>query len=399
MTNDAVIRLANELALDLIKSVGGDDADSARGSTGDVARSLSLMNVAMFDAVNGVQGAYAPIRIDLPAAAFTNDAAAAASAAATVLTDLFQTTERREQIAEFLDTIISNLNGGGVSIANGQSYGAAVAGRLLSERRYDMPGPDEEFEDRAGGFNRSWGAHFRGMQPWVMKSRDQFRPPPPPSSHSTKYAKAWEEVYDLGHRTSASRTEDQTTIARVWSGGANTSRPSGMWFEAAIYLSEDQQLDLMASARLFALLGLAICDSMISSWDAKYTYNFWRPNQAIRQAHIDGNDNTRRDLNWWQLNGGIGGSPEYTSGTSTFAGAAAYLLKEYFGGDLPFELDLQASNDDLAAPPRTYQTFKEARDEAAMSRIYNGIHFRFSNEAGIKAGEQIAELILQEHPA
>jgi hypothetical protein len=147
---------------------------------------------------------------------------------------------------------------------------------------------------------------------------------------------------------------------------------------------------LSRTARLFALLGMGIADSVAASWTAKFDYHFWRPGDAIRNADTDDNPDTMEDQTWTPRNGSFGGTPEYTSGTSTFAGAAATILVGFYCQDnIAF-----AFAGELGTPPRPYSSFTTAADEAGRSRIYNGIHFEFSNQQGREAGEKIgAEIV------
>ena len=120
----------------------------------------------------------------------------------------------------------------------------------------------------------------------------QFRPGAPPALGSAEYAAAFNEVKSLGSATSTTRTADQTQIALFWNDGGGTSFAFGHWNKIAQGVATQQRLSVVSEARLFALLNIATADVIISCWDAKYTYNFWRPVTAIRAADTDGNDST-----------------------------------------------------------------------------------------------------------
>ena len=146
---------------------------------------------------------------------------------------------------------------------------------------------------------------------------------------------------------------------------------------------------------------MGVADAVAVSWDDKYDSHYWRPGDAIRQADIDGNPATEADPTWSPRNGAcsattvascgvFGGTPEHTSGTSTFAGAAAAILAGFYCTDaIPFSF----AGEGVA--PHTYSGFAEAAREAGRSRIYGGIHFQFSNEAGREAGKGIGREIVR----
>jgi hypothetical protein len=195
-------------------------------------------------------------------------------------------------------------------------------------------------------------------------------------------------VKSLGRASGSTRTADQTEIARFWADGAGTYTPPGHWNQIAAEFSSAEDLSPGENARLFAALDAALADAAIVAWNAKYTANFWRPITAIRQADNDGNPDTVSEANWLPLLG-TPPFPEYTSGHSTFSGAAAELLSAYFG-DAPF------STQSLGLPgvTRNFQNFSEAANEASRSRIYGGIHYSFSGADGLTSGRAIAREVL-----
>src|SRR5262249_38400948 len=152
-----------------------------------------------------------------------------------------------------------------------------------------------------------------------------FRPPPPPALDSAEYAAAFNEVKSLGRVDSATRSADQTQIALFWRDATGTSYAFGHWNKIAQGVAVDQGLSLASDARLFARLTLAPADAIISCWDAKYAYNFWRPVTAIRAADTDGNPDTEPDAGWTPLIV-TPNFPSYTSAHSTVSGAAAGVL-------------------------------------------------------------------------
>ena len=141
------------------------------------------------------------------------------------------------------------------------------------------------------------------------------------------------------------------------------------------------------NARLFALLNIAMADAAICAWDAKYFYDFWRPVTAIRNGDADGNPATAPDPAWTSFIV-TPPFPDYVSGHSTFSGAAATVLAAFYDTD---RVSFTIGSDGLAGVTRTFTSFLAAANEAALSRLYGGIHYRSANEDGLAAGIEIGE--------
>src|SRR5262249_30372696 len=147
-------------------------------------------------------------------------------------------------------------------------------------------------------------------------------------------------------------------------------------------------LDLPETARLFALLSMAMCDTVAPTYQTKFLFHAWRPATAIREADTDGNPNTDKEGGWSPRAGGIGGTPEHWSGHSSFSGAAARVLAGFFCNDnISFTLVTDSAPGGQA---RSYTSFSAAEIEAGRSRVVGGIHFEFSNQAGLAAGHGVA---------
>lgn len=138
---------------------------------------------------------------------------------------------------------------------------------------------------------------------------------------------------------------------------------------------------------------MAMGDSVIPAWASKFDSRFWRPATAIQNASTDGNPLTVEDQNWIQRNSSIGGSPEHTSGQSTFAGAGSTVLAGFYCTD---NIEFTFTGDNAIAGPRTFESFSDAAREAGRARIMAGIHFEFSNQAGQKAGRGVGSEIVTE---
>jgi hypothetical protein len=220
--------------------------------------------------------------------------------------------------------------------------------------------------------------------PFTFKDPARFRPSQaPPKLTSRAYARDYEEVRALGAKTGSSRTPEQSNIALFFTEG-----PPGYWNRAMQRLAIDRSLRLGDSARLFALVNLAMADSIIVAWDSKVLFNFWRPITAIREGHLDGNDATIGDATWESF-AATPNYPDYTSGANNLAGAAATMLAHVFGTDrVAFTLNSLT----IAAPNnvRAYSRFSEAGADVIEARIYMGIHFRFADTVAYRQGTEVA---------
>jgi membrane-associated phospholipid phosphatase len=229
--------------------------------------------------------------------------------------------------------------------------------------------------------------------PFAMPTSAFVRPPGPPPLDSADWVADYNEVKRLGTAVGSARTPDQSQIALFWSDGPGTETPPGHWNRLAQRVSADHQDSLEETARLFALLNLAMADAAICAWDAKYTYNFWRPVTAIRNGEADGNPATVADPEWTSFIV-TPPFPDYVSGHSTFSGAAATVLAEFYGTD---NIGFTLGSDRLPGVTRAFTSFTAAAGEAAISRLYGGIHFRTANEDGLSAGIAIGEWTVAHH--
>jgi membrane-associated phospholipid phosphatase len=150
-------------------------------------------------------------------------------------------------------------------------------------------------------------------------------------------------------------------------------------------------LGLAHSARLFALLNISLADSTISLFEAKYTYRFWRPVTAVELAGDDGNPNTNPDPNWLPLSTKTAPDPSYPGAHTTISFAGAEVLKSYFGDRFTFDVTSRS----LQGVKRHFTSFSAAAQEAGLSRIYAGQHFRTDHIAGKRLGKKVAESIVE----
>jgi hypothetical protein len=282
----------------------------------------------------------------------------------------------------------------GVAKEEGIAAGERAAERVFARRADDAAVPGEAYRPlTAAGVYVPTATpavpQWPQRKPWLMRSADQFRPGPPPPLTSDAWARDYEEVKALGARNSARRSVEQSEIARFW----EYSLPP-IYFGVVRSVAQAPGRDPARNARLFALAAQAMDDAMISVFDAKYHYNFWRPATAIRNGDIDGHDATQRDAAWTPL---IDAPlhPEYPSAHAILAGAVAAILEAEVG-DGPMPL-LTTVSPTAKGAARQWRSAADFQREVAEARIYEGIHYRTSTETGTAMGRRIGELAAGRH--
>jgi len=239
-------------------------------------------------------------------------------------------------------------------------------------------------------------AHFPKLgqvRPFVLKSADQFRAPAPYAVLDPEYAFEFNEVRVLGARQSPVRTPDQTDTARFW-----YEMSAFGWNRLARVLAARQDDSLIEHARLFAVLNTAMIDGFIASFESKYTYHFWRPLTAIREAATDGNPFTTPEPAWEPLMT-TPPMPDYISTHAALGGAAETVLIWFFRGDehtFTLTSTMTAAFPDLK--PRTFHRISDAAVENSLSRLFCGIHFRFACLGGLKQGRAVGAWVVQHAP-
>ena len=378
----------NEAALDTVR---GERLGAAPAS-----RVYALVNVAIYDAVNSIDKAKrkssrpnAMIN-GMRARPAASRSAAAAAAAHTVLSELYPA-----RAADYDALLAAHLAALGHrrSVNLGYEFGARMGSAVMDARAHDgvqtqdiLPGGTNPGQFRADFTS----AQYRNMAPFAVADPAIYVNPAVVSLTSREYAAAHTDVRMLGDARYANQDYDE--IYRFWRGGGGTARPPGEWIKVAGVVAEQEHViyDISQTARLYALLGMALADSTIVAWTDKFNNQFWRPTTAINNADSDSNADTAQDTEWTPRNGSIGGSPEYTSGQSTYAGAGSTILAAFFCNN---NISFTFTGDNSIAGERTFNSFSEAAAEAGRARIFAGIHFEFSNQAGQRAGRAIAREI------
>ena len=363
--------------------------------------SLAMVQGAVYDAVNAIDGRHRPY-IAAPAADPSDSKpAAAATAAYRTLVGLFPT-----QQATLQPLYAASLAGvpDGPAKTGGIAVGEASAATMLATRSNDgRGGPFTFVFGTTAGVWRPTPPNFgldpapwvANVRPFLVPSAEMLRTDGPNALTSAAYAHDLNEVERLGSLTSRHRTADQTQAAIFW----QDSGPA-IWNRVFRALAASRGLDIVDSARMLAMTNLAAADGSIGCWNDKYYWNFWRPITAIREAGADGNPATTADPTWLPLfdpsvpvSGPslvTPGFPDHPSGHTCISGAAVHALKAFFATDkVPFTAQSNKCSP-APCPPRSFDRFSRALKEIIGARIWSGIHFRTADVQGAVLGKKVA---------
>ncbi|OLC13530.1 MAG: hypothetical protein AUH29_12740 [Candidatus Rokubacteria bacterium 13_1_40CM_69_27] len=353
------------------------------------ARTLAMVHVAMSDAINSVQGRYTRYIMTIPAVPGASAEAAAAAAARQILVQLYPS--QKSMIDRAYAASVKAIPDGAAK-SEGVALGEQVAAAVLADRSADGTDVADTYRPftRPGVWVPTTPPSFEEYaraKPWVLKSADQFRPGPPPQLSSPLYARDYNETKNLGGAKSTARTPAQTEAVKFW----GTANFGPAWQAVARQLSAAKGLALAENARLFALLNMGSANSFISDWDAKFTYNFWRPVTAIRNGDMDGNDATERDPSWTPLNA-TPMHPEYPSQAAISAGVVVTVLESVFGP----KPAIRFTATDITDPKltRQFDSIAEMDAEQRNVRVWGGVHFRNSLDVGYDMGKKIATYLI-----
>ena len=351
-------------------------------------RVMAIFHLAVHDAVNGITGEYETYLSPPSPPANASAEAAAIGAAHQALKTLFPGNDLS------LDNHFANsmLLNGLSPVDPGVEFGRAAATAILALRandhsaqaqfEYNAPGAGDPGVwvrlNNAPALLPGWGQ----VTPFVLRSGSQFRPEPPPARDSELYAKDYNEIKTIGVATGSSRSADQTQIALFW-----RASPTAIWNNVLRQLVQTRNSGLSANARLFALFYLAAADASIACWEAKYEYNFWRPQPAIINGASDGNESTVGNVAWQPLIA-TPPHPEYPSGHTANSSAMAKILVAEFQDTPGVPIVVT-----LSGITRQWNSISEAVDEVIDARVYSGIHFRNSDEVGARMGGQVAQFV------
>lgn len=362
---------------------------------------MAMVHLAVFDAVNAIDPQFEKYHVDIPGASGSPEAAVA-KAAHDVLVHLFPA-----QAASLLTQYQLFLANRGIAPNDpGVNVGATAAAGIIALRANDGRFPANPPPYLGGTELGQWRPTdslignppsplpFSPMLvPWVanvvpfaLKSGDQYRASPPPKLRSKEYAKAYNEAKTIGARFNSSRTAEETDFALFFA-----LNYGAVWNRVARDLATAHVSNLIASARLFALMNVSMADAGITAWDTKIAFNFWRPITAIRFGDQDGNPDTELDPTWQPLIN-TPNYPDHTSGANNATASATRALSLFFGTN---EMDFTVRTTNAAAvqQSRSYTRFTDAQEDVVVARIYQGIHFRFADEDGRKQGRHVAQWV------
>jgi hypothetical protein len=371
-----------------------------------------MTHIAIHDAVNAVEPLYDAYAFKPhPVRSASTDAAVAAAARNVLIPEISALPFSKNCVSDGVKSVTDDYDAAIAAVPDGPAKSAGIrlgeraAAAIVAMRADDgsdtplqvadypqgtEPGEWRFTPDRPFAFAPGWGS----VTPFVLKNSDQFDPGPPYRIASSRYTADFNEVKRLGGdgvTTPSARTAEQTEIALFWVESSPLS-----WNRLARTVAADRGLGLWESARLFALLNMAMSDGYVGSWDTKFEDNFWRPVTAIRLANDDGNPATTADPTWTPLVT-TPPIPDHDSGHSVEGGAAAEVLKRVLGTDdvsfsvCSLTVPEGSTCDDPSPVWRSFTSFSQAANENGLSRIYVGFHFRHAVDDGIEHGRHIAD--------
>ena len=373
-------------------NVKAADIASKLPATPPAVRVMAYVQVSVFEAVNAITDRYPPLmaKINAPAGGSVDGAVAAATR--TALSRLMPPAYQAAIDADYAAAL--KLIADGPAKTTGIAVGEQAAAGCLARVDEGLNLPDTYRPHTAAGVYvptmlpavPNWGKR----KPWAMASGSQFRPGPPPGLTSERWARDYNEIKALGAKNSTQRTPEQTAIAKFW----EATSPVVYW-PVARSVAVAPGRDVTANARLLAIAAMAMDDGLMAVFDAKYTYNFWRPVTAIRNGDADGNGAPERDPSWTPFID-TPMHPEYPCAHCIVAGSLGAVLRAELGsGPVP---NLSAASYTAGGAVRTWKTVDDFVQEVAVARIYDGVHYRNSTEVGTAMGKQIGELAVKSFP-
>jgi hypothetical protein len=347
-------------------------------------RVVTMVQLAMFDAVNSIERRYRPYLIQLPAAPTASKEAAAAAAAGAVLMGHPQATaELRSALVTYLATMPDSA-----AKFEGIKLGEAVAAKVLDERGKDGADAADAYRPKTkpGVYVPTpitVTSMWPNVKPFALTSPSQFHPAPPIPLKSTEWATDYNEIKNLGGKSSTARSAKQTEDARFWLiTGPQSTDPIARQLVAA------KKMSLVESARFMALASVALADAYIAVMDAKYHYEFWRPITAIRNGDGDDNPATERDAAWQPIDN-TPMHPEYPCAHCIGSSALAAMAEAVFGtAEIP---EVVMTSSTAAGVTHRWTNLRVYADEVAQARIWAGFHYRFSTVVGQDMGRKIGQ--------
>jgi hypothetical protein len=357
---------------------------------------IALVQIAVHDAVQAIEKRFEPYYFELDRAHGSRSAAVAAAAHG-VLVGMYPAQ------AATLDPVYQTyLADNGLTGDPGLDVGEQAAAGILPLRRVNPNPLPPPFVGRneigvwrptpsflgnppmPAPFSPMAAPWMGSLDPFTLTSPSRFRPGPPPALTSERYKKDFNEVKAFGSLNSTARSPEQTDLAYFYSGNIPGQWNSALRGVATRYLRRTGD-----QARLLALANMATADSLISSWDSKVHYVFWRPVTAIVEAANDGNPGTEAEASWQPLIN-TPPYPDYTSGANNVAGAMTRTMQLFFDTDR-MTFDVTTAVPEAVRKTRTYRRFSDAADDMVDARVLLGIHFRFADVEGRRQAQRVAD--------
>lgn len=413
----------NRMALDAMVNDSYLGSSAKQAGPDRASRALAIVQGAVYDAVNSIDGSYDPYLIKVKASKGASLDAAAAQAAHDALVALYPDFQPQLD-AKLADDLaeIGDLNARYAGVQVGQTVAAAILTARANDgsnapMHYDLnPKLGAWRPDPLHPNQMPVGPEWGSVTPFALLSTNQVTIPAPPKLTSQQYADAFNEVKLYGAdgvTTPTVRTAEQTEIGIFWGydGSRGLSTPPRLYNQITETIAIQQGNSVVQNARLFALVNFSMADAGIACWNNKYDYEVWRPVTGIREGDLDGNPNTIGDPNWLPLgapNDNGGGTnftppfPAYASGHATFGAALFQTMTRFYGTNkISFTIGSDEYNgvttdqNGIVRPvvTRSFTSFSQATEENGQSRIYLGIHWKFDKDQGIKQGKSIADYV------
>jgi len=365
-------------------------------------RFFALAHIAMFDAVNAIEREFEPYQVRTHGGGSPDAAAAQAAHDVLVAINPSATATYDAALASQLGPKPSGF------IRRGAALGARVASAILEWRQNDgwVVSPFPPYSEpllpgrwRPTPPNNPTAAftHLQNAKPLALLTATQYLPPPPPALTSARYAADLEEIKQIGKSDSATRTSEQTSIARLWagiaaSGSGTATNFMSIWNNVARDVARERHLSLVETARLFVMMNVSVHDALQTAQSSKFVYGLWRPVTAIREAATDLNDATDADPAWLPLLT-TPPYPSYAGNMATIGASAARALALAIGtNDMSVTVTWKQSGGQPDVS-RQFDGFSQVADQQSESRIYGGIHYRFDQVAGQQIGKSTAEFV------
>jgi hypothetical protein len=356
---------------------------------------FAYVAIAVYDSVMAVEGGYQPFAVDVDAPQGTSADAAVAAAAHRVLVHYLPAQAPTIVDPAYAASLATILDG--QAKTDGIAVGENVADLLIALRAGDGFRAPVTYTPPSPPIPGVWiptattppiGTYVGLMRPFSLASADQFRPDGPPALSSKRWADDYNEVKEIGSRTSTTRTAEQTIAARFW------AEPPVLQARGSFRkLVLDHDLDVVEASRFMAMVSVVYADALIACFDAKYHYAFWRPITALRAGDTDGNEETLGDPAWSPLLPATPNHPEYPSAHACITPAGGRVIARFLGtGQIDFTVPSLTGLGD-----RHFDQVKDLQYDVNNARIWGGIHYRSAVEDGTVIGQKTVDQVLAHH--